>query len=175
MNQDKTTLKRITTAHPFLREALLCIYLECIALLTNPHVMLRFSCVLRAPEEQDELYNQGRYDNPGRIVTWVKKWFSFHQYGLAVDIVLLIDKDGNGSFEAASWDVAKDWDGDGVPDWLEVVEIFRKYGWEWGIITRSGKHIDKPHFQRTFGYTAAQLKKLPRDKEGYPVLFSKVA
>jgi peptidoglycan L-alanyl-D-glutamate endopeptidase CwlK len=169
MNEDKTTLKRIKTAHPFLRSALLCIYMECIALLTNPRVKLRFSWVLRTPEEQDALYAQGRTTR-GTVVTWVKAWGSFHNYGLAVDIVLLIDKDGNGSFEAASWDVAKDWDGDGVPDWKEVVKVFKKYGWDWGIINRAGKHIDLPHFQRTFGYSTSELKKLPRDSEGYPVL-----
>ena len=175
MNIDQLSIDRAKTAHPMLVEALICIYMECAALLTNPFVKLRFSTVLRPPEEQDRLYNQGRYGNHGPIVTWVKRWFSFHQYGLAVDIVILIDKDKNGSFESASWNVAKDWDNDGVPDWLEIVEVFTKYGWDWGIITKSGKHIDKPHFQRTFGYTAAQLKKLPRDNNGYPLLHTKAA
>jgi peptidoglycan L-alanyl-D-glutamate endopeptidase CwlK len=169
MNKDQITIERIETAHPFLRGALLCIYLESIALLTNPRVKLRFSCVIRTPEEQDHLYSKGRTIG-GMVVTWVEAWGSFHQYGLAVDIVLLIDKDGNGTFEEASWNTAKDWDGDGVPDWLEVVEVFRKYGWDWGIINRRGKHIDKPHFQRTFGYTTTQLRKLPRDKDGYPII-----
>lgn len=26
----------------------------------------------------------------------------------------------------------KDFDGDGKADWMEVVAVFKKYGWEWG-------------------------------------------
>lgn len=168
MNKDDLTIERIKTAHPFLRNALLCMYLECIALLTNPYVKLRFSWVLRTPEQQKEMYAQGRYGDKRPKVTWTLK--SFHMLGLAVDIVLLIDKDKNGSFESVSWDVAKDWDNDGIPDWLEVVKIFEKYGWDWGVRNSKGKRIDLPHFQRTFGYTKKELFALPRDSEGYPIL-----
>jgi peptidoglycan L-alanyl-D-glutamate endopeptidase CwlK len=170
MNTDQLTIDRINTgAHPFVQETLLCIYETASALITNPRVKLRFTCVQRSPQEQNRLYRQGR-TAPGNIVTWVKAWGSYHQYGLAVDICLLIDRDGNGTFEQASWNVAKDWDGDGTADWMEVVQVFQNYGWDWGIITRSGKHIDKPHFQRTFGFTAAQLRKLPLCTQGFPLL-----
>jgi peptidoglycan L-alanyl-D-glutamate endopeptidase CwlK len=40
----------------------------------------------RSPERQQALYNQGR-SIPGKKVTNAKPWQSFHQYGLAVDLV----------------------------------------------------------------------------------------
>ncbi|MGZ3397697.1 MAG: M15 family metallopeptidase [Caulobacteraceae bacterium] len=41
----------------------------------------------RAPERQAWLYAQGR-TRPGGIVTKAQAWQSYHQYGLAVDLVL---------------------------------------------------------------------------------------
>lgn len=70
------------------------------------------------------------------------------------DIVLIVDKDGNGSYESASWDVKSDFDGDGKSDWQEVVQIFKRYGWEWG---GDWKFYDAPHFQKTFGYSINDL------------------
>ena len=40
----------------------------------------------RTPVRQAYLYAQGR-TRPGRIVTYAKAWHSYHQYGLAVDLV----------------------------------------------------------------------------------------
>lgn len=168
MSIDPISVERIKTAHPFLRHALQCIYDECAALLTNPRVMLRFTSVLRTHAEQDALYAQGR-TGPGKVVTWVKGGGSYHNYGMAVDIVLLIDRDGNGTFETASWDVVKDWDADGTPDWQEIVAVFERYEWQWGVFNRRGKRIDLPHFQRTLGYTTKQLAKLPVDAAGYVI------
>ena len=51
--------------------------------------------------------------------------------------------------------MAKDYDEDGKADWTEVVEVFKKYGWEWGGNWSSIK--DYPHFQKTFGYTWQKL------------------
>jgi peptidoglycan L-alanyl-D-glutamate endopeptidase CwlK len=46
--------------------------------------------------------------------------------------VLLVDKDKNGTYETASWDIKTDFDGDGKADWMEIVAIFKRYGFEWG-------------------------------------------
>jgi peptidoglycan L-alanyl-D-glutamate endopeptidase CwlK len=122
--KDQITLERIKLLHPKLREEVMEIYEEiCEAL--KGRAMCRFSYTLRTFAEQDAIYAQGR-TKPGKIVSNAKKGLSYHNYGLAIDIVLLV----NG---AASWDTVKDFDGDGKADWQEIVTIFKQYGWEAGI------------------------------------------
>ena len=154
---DKATSQRIELIHPKLRIELISIYTEiCQAL--KGKAMCRFTSTLRTFAEQDALYNAKPQ------VTKAKGGQSYHNYGLAVDIVLIIDKDGNGSYESASWDVKSDFDGDGQSDWMEVVAIFKRYGWEWG---GDWKFYDAPHFQKTFGYSIAQLQELNKKHAGY--------
>lgn len=169
MIQDTITLTRIKTIHPVLLNELKKIYTEICQTVNSQYCQVRFTDVLRNLYEQAELYAQGR-SKIGNIVTWAKAGDSYHNYGLAVDICLLIDKDRNGTFETASWNTVFDGNGNGVPEWLEVVKIFNKYGWTWGLINSKGRRYDLPHFQKTFGYKTKELKKLPKDKFGYPIL-----
>lgn len=156
MYQDKPTLEKIGKAHPKVRGELLAIYNECNQVLQGP-VSVRFVFTTRTFAEQDALYAQGR-TKPGKIVTNAKAGQSIHNYGLAVDFALLVDKDGNGTYDTVSWDMNQDLDADNKKDWMEVVAIFKKYGWEWGGDWKSFK--DYPHFQKTFGHTWQSLKKL---------------
>ena len=144
---DAITLKRIETAHPKLRAELKQIYNEISQVLTG-RAICRFSHVLRTFDEQTALYNQ----KPK--VTNAKAGQSFHNYGLAVDIVLIIDG------KEASWNTTADYDNDKIADWLEIVKIFNKYGWQWGLFNAKGKRYDLPHFQKTFGYSWQKLKEL---------------
>jgi len=153
--KDQKTLERIQLLHPKLREEALTMYDEIVEALTGT-AACRFSYTLRTFAEQDGLYAQGR-TKPGAIVTKAKGGQSYHNYGLAIDIVLLVDKDKNGTFETASWDVKTDFDGDGKSDWQEVVAIFKRYGYEWG---GDWKFNDAPHFQKTFGKSVAELQSL---------------
>jgi peptidoglycan L-alanyl-D-glutamate endopeptidase CwlK len=147
---DKPTLDRIQLLHPKLREEAMQIYLEiCDAL--KGKAMCRFAYTLRTFAEQDALFNAKPQ------VTKAKGGQSYHNYGLAIDIVLILDKDGDGKFETASWDVKSDFDGDGKSDWMEVVAIFKRHGWEAGI---DWKFYDAPHFQKTLGYSIVQLQAL---------------
>lgn len=153
MQNDKITLDRIATAHPAVRDELGKIYADICNRLTG-RAEVRFTRVLSTFAEQAALYAQGR-TAPGKIVTQAPAGLSMHNYGLAVDIVLMIDKDGNGTHEAASWDTATDFDKDGVADWIEVVRAFKQYGWEWGGDWASFK--DMPHFQKSFGIKCSDL------------------
>ena len=162
--QDQKTLDRIQLLHPKLRAEGLAIYSEIHAALTG-RAVCRFAYTLRTFAEQDALFAQGR-TKPGAKVTNARGGQSYHNYGLAIDIVLLKDTNGDGIFETASWETNVDFDGDGVSDWIEVVRIFKAHGWEWG---GDWKFTDKPHFQKTLGYTIAKLQTMPRPN-GYPVL-----
>jgi peptidoglycan L-alanyl-D-glutamate endopeptidase CwlK len=138
---DKITLDRIKLAHPAIRETLLQEYTE-INNKLPANVRLRFAYVFRTPEEQRKLFIQ----RPR--VTKADQWQSIHNYGLAFDIVLLYDKDNNGTFELASWEQNK--------YWMQVVEYFKLKGWEWGGDWKSFK--DAPHFQKAFGLKWQQMK-----------------
>lgn len=159
---DKITLERIETAHPLLREELRTIYKEiCQAL--NGSAICRFSYVLRTFKEQDELFAK----RPR--VTKAKGGQSYHNYGLALDIVLITN---NG--KEASWNTVKDFDGDRTADWMEIVAIFKKYGWQWG---GNWNFKDDPHFEKTFGYKWQELLELHNkgkvDKDGYVIITKK--
>jgi peptidoglycan L-alanyl-D-glutamate endopeptidase CwlK len=169
-NADSLTVDRIAQVHPFLRESVYCIYLEICDKVASKYVRVRFSDILRTFKQQNELYKQGRNGDKRPVVTWVTGGYSFHNYGLAIDIVLIRDNDKNGTFEEASWDTLFDGDLDGIADWAEVAKIFEKYEWQWGLINSKGKRYDLPHFQRSFGYKTSQLKRLPKDSNGYPIL-----
>jgi peptidoglycan L-alanyl-D-glutamate endopeptidase CwlK len=152
---DKITLQRIELLHPKVKAEALEIYKEiCTALSKN--VQCRFTHTLRTNAEQDALYAQGRTKR-GKVITWAKGGESYHNYGLAIDICLLIDLNNDGIKEA-SWDNIKDFDGDHQSDWKEIVNIFIKYGWEWGGNWNKPK-TDTPHFQKTFGKSIIDLKK----------------
>ena len=138
---DKITLDRIKLAHPKFRDELAEQYKEINSLLPKG-VRLRFAYVYRSTAEQDALFKQ----RPK--VTNAKGGQSIHNYGLAFDIVLLYDKDGNETFETASWEQNK--------YWMQVVNYFKSKGWQWG--GDWSKFKDAPHFQKTFGLTWQQMK-----------------
>jgi peptidoglycan L-alanyl-D-glutamate endopeptidase CwlK len=160
MTKDPITLKRIDLLHPDERSRAHAMYDEiCLAL--SGRAICRFTHTLRTDKEQEALFAQGR-TTPGKIVTWARGGESYHNYGLAFDIALIIDG------KTASWDTIKDFDGDRVADWMEVVAIAKKYGWEWGGDWPRKKR-DMPHFQKRRGKTTAQLRAL-RGSNLYPVL-----
>jgi len=95
----------------------------------------------RSPEEQTRLYEQGR-SLPGNIVTWVKSLMSFHNYGLAFDLVpeVLRDKPG--------WDPKSSL-------WRVLGTLGEQIGLTWG--GRWGTP-DKPHFEFHPGLTIVEIK-----------------
>ena len=113
---DTVTSQRISMLHPSVRDEITKIITECNSSLTG-RAKVRITQGLRTFKEQDDLYAIGR-TKTGKKVTNAKAGQSIHNYGLAVDICLLIDG------KEASWDTAKDWDNDKVADWYECVKIF---------------------------------------------------
>ena len=107
---------------------------------------VKISQGLRTFAEQDALYLQ----RPR--VTKAKGGDSIHNYGLAVDIVLIIDG------KVAVWDTKKDFDKDLQADWMEVTNYFKSKGWKWGGDFKS--LYDAPHFEMTFGHSPKTLKAL---------------
>jgi peptidoglycan L-alanyl-D-glutamate endopeptidase CwlK len=152
---DKVSLDRIAKLHPLVREEVTTIINECNKALTNSS-QVRVAQGLRTFSEQDALYNQ----RPK--VTNAKGGQSIHNYGMAVDIVLII----NG--KTASWDTHKDWDKDGIADWDECVKIFAKHGWNWGGNWASFK--DMPHFDKIGFNNWRMLINKPKDANGYVIL-----
>lgn len=154
---DKPTLERIQLLHPAVREEAEAIYKEICSRLTAKNTLVRFTFTLRTFAEQDKLYAQGR-TAPGIIVTKAKGGQSWHNYGLAIDVAILVDKNGDGKYETLNNDLKADFDGDGMADFLEeIVYVFELYGWEAGI--KWAKFPDPPHFQKTFGLTIAEAQK----------------
>ena len=143
--RDTKTMERIAMMHPKLRDEVFKLYDDITNALTGK-AFCRFTHTLRTFAEQRELYAQGR-TKAGRIITQAREGFSYHNYGMAIDIVLIDGKN-------ASWDIKKDFDGDGKSDWIEVVQIFKEYGWEWG---GDWRFKDAPHFQKTLGYSVRSL------------------
>lgn len=164
---DNITQQRINKLHPIVRDEVQKIISECDTALTG-RAKVRITQGTRTWQEQAKLYAQGRTVS-GKKVTNAKPGQSIHNYGLAVDICLIIDG------KTASWDTAKDWDKDQIADWYECVRIFAKHGWDWGGNWKTFK--DLPHFEKKsiktknseIKTTWRNLIKLPKDKDGYVI------
>lgn len=103
---------------------------------------------LRTWEEQDALYARGRTAPPlGRtqVVTMAKGGRSYHNFGLAFDIVVLdaVNKAG--------------WDSD-HPGWRTAGALGKSVGLDWGGDWARFK--DLPHFQYTGGLSLPQCRQL---------------
>jgi peptidoglycan L-alanyl-D-glutamate endopeptidase CwlK len=154
---DQITLQRIQLLHPKVRQEVEEIYKNQIVPALNGRAICRFAYTMRTFAEQNQLYAQGRtrlFDTNGRrlgVVTKAKGGQSIHNYGLALDIVLIKDTNNDGRVDTASWEDNVDFDKDGKADWMEIVQILKNNGWTWGGDWKSFK--DKPHFEKTFGHT----------------------
>ena len=149
---DKITENRINLLHPKIKDEVKALVEKANSLL-SAHSEIRIVQGLRTFEEQHKLFLQ----RPR--VTKADAGSSYHNYGLAIDFCLLIDD------KEISWDLQKDWDGDKIADWMEVVKVFKDAGYEWG---GNWKFKDNPHFQKTFGYTWKQLLEKHKNKDFIP-------
>lgn len=134
---DKWTDTRLSNLHPMLIGQASSIFAKANKL--RPDVVYRATSTYRSPEEQDVLYAKGRTSS-GSIVTNAKKYQSYHNYGLAFDIVPL--RKG-----VAIWN---------EPQLFEdFAKIAERSGWYWGGNFKTLK--DLPHFEKTFGKKPSQF------------------
>ncbi len=111
----------------------------------NQGIEIRIVSGYRSPAEQQVLFNQGR-TTPGNIVTNARPGRSNHNYGLAIDFVLI----------KSGYDMKADTDGNSIADWIDVVTHAKTLGFAWGGDWTSFK--DYPHFEMMFGLNIDQLQ-----------------
>lgn len=99
-------------------------------------------CGYRSYCEQSQLYAQGR-TMPGEIVTRARPGYSYHNFGLALDVVFR-DKNGNWTWNSPHWD--------------KLGEIGKKHGFHWG--GDWAEFPDQPHFERNYGQTLEALRRV---------------
>lgn len=119
-----------------------------IDLCAHAGVTLMVTQGLRTWEEQDALYAKGRTVPPiGKqyVVTMAKGGQSFHNFGLAIDVVVL-DSAGK-----SDWDATH-------PGWALAGQLGGSVGLEWGGSWKTFK--DLPHFQYTGGLSLADCREL---------------
>ncbi|MFC5734549.1 M15 family metallopeptidase [Cytobacillus gottheilii] len=129
---------------------------ELVSLAADKGIQVVITADFRSYEEQNRLYEQGR-STSGNIVTNAKGGESYHNYGLAIDFALMTI-DGQ-----VVWDMEYDGNGNGTPDWDEVVSIAKDLGFSWGGDWRNFK--DYPHFQMNFGLSISELQRGNRPPE----------
>ena len=137
---DDVTDNRIQMLHPQIKQRAT----DFINALFDEGITARISDGTRTIYQQDRLYDQGRTTS-GDIVTNAKGGESYHNFGLAFDVVEI--QDGRAIFEN--------------PNWNKIGEIGKSFGFEWGGDFTS--IVDLPHFQESFGLSTSELNALIDD------------
>lgn len=128
MNQH--SLDRLNQVHPELAEKIR----QMADILSKENIDFEVTQGLRTWEEQDALYQQGR-TTPGNIVTKAKAGYSWHNFGLAVDVCPVDQMPPQ-----LDWDLSH-------PQWKRLVEVGESLGLVSGSEWKTFK--DWPHFQLT--------------------------
>jgi peptidoglycan L-alanyl-D-glutamate endopeptidase CwlK len=103
------------------------------ALLADENIIIRVTQGLRSWNEQQALYAQGR-TTPGKIVTNAPPGYSWHQFGLAVDVAPF------------NLEGQPDWNAED-PNWKRIIALGESLGLVSGSTFISCP--DDPHFQLT--------------------------
>lgn len=160
---DRISIQRLQKLHPLIREEAIDLYHDSWRKVAKDGLFIRVTHTSRTAAEQNALYAIGRTTQIGRpVVTFARARESYHdeKWSLALDFALIRGKE-------ALWNTGMDYDADGVPEWLEVVNTYKSAGWEAGIDWKGKKH-DPPHLQKTLGYSIAELQELLRQRKFRP-------
>ena len=151
----KYTDKRIKLLHPSIRRSAKELILKCS---NELNLNLRMAQTFRSIAEQDALYAKGRTTS-GNKVTNAKGGSSYHNYGLAFDLVEITPSGG------ANYNY----------DFIAVSNIAKSLNFKWGGDWKS--FVDKPHYQMVFGFKVGELlakvkngDTIPNEIEKYPTL-----
>ncbi|MBO9571609.1 MAG: M15 family metallopeptidase, partial [Chitinophagaceae bacterium] len=145
---DAATDKKIATLHTSVQNKMK----EFILKADNRFgIKLRVTDGFRSVEQQDKLYAQGR-TAPGNRVTNARGGYSNHNFGLAVDVVPMVN--GKPNFESNQYPL--------------IGRIGQSVGLEWGGSWKT--ILDQPHFQDLQGFSLKDLRAIPKDEKGLPVL-----
>ena len=149
---DRHTTARIATLHPAIRDKAKAFIIRADKELG---IKLRVYSAHRSWQEQKALYlrtsdgidndRDGRIDEADERVTFAAPGESYHNYGLAIDVVEI--KNGK-----ALWN---------NPNWNKIGALGKSLGFEWGGDWRGAKR-DRPHFQMRFGKHHSELARLYR-------------
>lgn len=88
--------------------------------------------------------NDGQIDEPDEKITNARPGYSYHNFGLAFDVVPIIG--GKATYNLAP----------GV--WERIAAVAKRFGFIWGGSFKS--IVDKPHFEMHVGKDLAQLREL---------------
>lgn len=113
----------------------------CLRKLTDRNIRVRIISGTRSYEQQNKLFRQGRYGNPGPIVTNARGGESNHNFGMAWDIGLF-SEEGRYLTDAKSY--------------TEAAAIATGDALEWGGAWK--KFIDRPHYQLRMNISMADLR-----------------
>lgn len=102
------------------------------------------TCTLRTGQDQAVLYAQGR-TTPGPIVTNAKPGESAHNYGLGIDVVVMVHG-------------KPDWSGTS-PLWTEIANLAQARGLQWlgapDSPFKEQAHFQDPNWRQTAGLKGA--------------------
>lgn len=138
-NPSTTILRDLAVLHPTVRDAVT----RTVADLNAEGFPFKVFEAYRMPQRQAYLFGQGR-TRPGAIVTQARPWESYHQFGLAADIVLC----PGGKW---SWDASAEY----IQAWDRLHDIGRSYDLE-------PLNFERPHLQlANFHLSDLKAGKLP--------------
>jgi len=149
---DKMTEEKINKLHPKIKND---VKLFIVNMDREHDIKLRITSGFRSIQEQDILYSYGR-TRPGDIITYLSGGNSYHNYGLAFDVVEI--KDNDALWENENWD--------------KIGRIGKLFDFKWGGDFAQFK--DRPHFHKSYNYNTKSLKGLVDngkiDDDGYVII-----
>lgn len=144
VNRNSDVIK-VLSLHPSVGERCL----RHISACRQRKIIIGIAQAYRGRKEQEALWFKGR-DANGAIVNWrevvthAPPGWSFHEYGLAYDIVLL--RRAASGMDEVVWDVMADLNLDHIADYLQIGAAGEEVGMVWGGRWPRRKQ-DMPHFE----------------------------